>query len=176
MKFSIITPTLNSIKFLKECSESIITKQLYSNFEWIIIDGGSKDGTIDYLHSLKNLNIKIFKENSGHPSKAFNFGITKATGDIIGLLGSDDYYEENIFSDIASLFKGNNIDWLVGYNRIVDKDNTEIRKLITKFKNNSLDHYNFKKLSRNNFIGAHSVFWRREFMPNNTMCPNKIIS
>ncbi len=166
MKFSIITPTLNSIEFLKKSSDSVLINQKYPNIEWIIIDGGSTDGTIEYLNSLENTNIKIFNDDSGHPSKAFNYGITKANGEIISLLGSDDYYEEEIFSEIAFIFENNKIDWLIGYNEIVDKHEKEIRKIITKFKKSSLNNYSFKKLSKNNFIAAHSVFWKKEFMPN----------
>ena len=65
MKISIITPTLNSLIYLPKCAESIINKQDYTEFEWIIVDGGSKDGTIDFLKKINSDKIKIFTEYHG---------------------------------------------------------------------------------------------------------------
>ena len=66
MKISIITPTLNSIKYLSRCYKSVFEFQNYKNIEWIIVDGGSKDGTIEFLKNLNNPAIKIYSENSNH--------------------------------------------------------------------------------------------------------------
>ena len=166
MKISIITPTLNSIMYLDDCYKSIFLHQNYENIEWIIVDGGSTDGTLEYLKNKKDYRIKIFNENSKHPSKAYNYGITKACGEIIGILGSDDFYTKNIFIEIINIFKEHKIKWLVGFNSIINHKNKEIRKVITKFKEYKLKNYSFKSLTRNNFIPTQSVFWTSNFMPN----------
>lgn len=166
MKISIITPTLNSIKYLSKCYSSIFEFQNYKNIEWIIIDGGSKDGTIEFFKNLNNPAIKIFSENSNHPSKAYHYGITQATGEIIGTLGSDDYYENNIFYEVVKIFDKPDVNWLVGSNSIVDNNNIEIRKIITKYKNYNLHNYSLKRLLNNNFIAMQSVFWKKDFMIN----------
>ena len=63
MKLSIVTPTLNSYKFIKECADSILIHQNYNNIEWIVADGGSTDGTFEYLKDLKNNKIILINEN-----------------------------------------------------------------------------------------------------------------
>ena len=166
MKISIITPTLNSIKYLSECYKSVFEMQEYKNIEWIIIDGGSRDGTIEFLKNLNNPAIKIYSENSNHPSKAYHYGITKVSGDIIGTLGSDDYYENNIFSKIVKVFENPKINWLIGSNVIINNQGQEIRKIITKYKNYNLSNYSLKRLLNNNFIPMQSVFWKKNFMPD----------
>lgn len=166
MKLSIITPTLNSIKYLSRCYKSVFELQNYKNIEWIIVDGGSKDGTIEFLKNLNNPAIKIYSENSNHPSKAYHFGITKVSGEIIGTLGSDDYYENNIFSTIVKVFENPKINWLIGSNTIINSQGNEIRKIITRYKNYNISNYSLRKLLNNNFIPMQSVFWKKNFMPD----------
>lgn len=166
MKLSIVTPTLNSVKYLSRCYKSIFELQDYKNIEWIIVDGGSKDGTIEFLKNLNNPTIKIFSESSNHPSKAYHLGITKVSGEIIGTLGSDDYYENNIFSTIVEIFKNSKTNWIIGSNAIINSDGKEIRKIITKYKNYNLSNYSLIKLLNNNFIPMQSVFWKKNFMPD----------
>ena len=105
MKLSIVTPTLNSYKFIKKCADSILIHQNYNNIEWIVADGGSTDGTIEYLKNLKNNKIILINENTGHSTKAYNVGISKASGDIIGTLGSDDIYNKDIFLKVINILK-----------------------------------------------------------------------
>jgi len=167
MKLSIVTPTLNSFKFIKQCSESILN-QNYQDFEWIITDGGSTDGTLEYLKSLKNNKIILINENSGHSTKAYNIGISKTSGEIIGTLGSDDVYNENIFLTVINYFKNKSLLWIVGRNEIINHNNKIVRKNITYFKNNRLNNYSYYSLTKNNFFPMQSIFWRKTFMPEKT--------
>jgi glycosyltransferase involved in cell wall biosynthesis len=168
MKLSIVTPTLNSYKFIKECADSILIHQNYNNIEWIVADGGSTDGTVEYLKDLKNNKIILINENTGHSTKAYNVGISKTSGDIIGTLGSDDIYNKNIFLKVINYFKDENLLWVVGRNEIIDKNDKIVRKKITNFKNNKLDKYSYHSLTKNNFFPMQSIFWRRSFMPLKT--------
>ena len=167
MKLSIVTPTFNSLKFIKQCSESILN-QNYKDYEWIISDGGSTDGTIEYLKSLKNNKIILINENSGHSTKAYNIGISKTSGEIIGTLGSDDVYNKDIFLTVINYFKDKNLLWIVGRNEIINHESKIIRKNITKFKNNKLNNYSYHSLTKNNFFPMQSIFWRNNFMPEKT--------
>ena len=128
MKLSIVTPTLNSYKFIKKCADSILTYQNYNNIEWVVVDGGSTDGTIEYLKDLKNNKIILINEKSGHSTKAYNIGISKTSGDIIGTLGSDDVYNKDIFLKVIRYFKDENLLWLVGRNEIIDQNDKIVRK------------------------------------------------
>jgi glycosyltransferase len=104
MKISIITVTYNSGATLQRCIDSVFY-QSYKNKEHIIIDGGSKDETIDII--LKNLDKidKWISEKDDGIFDAINKGIKLATGDVIGLLHSDDFYpNNNVLDKIAKTF------------------------------------------------------------------------
>lgn len=88
MKISLITATYNSRKHLPSVLESI-RQQTYPNLEHILVDGGSTDGTVEYLRQCK-LPLYIISESDQGIYDALNKGIQRATGDIIGFLHSDD--------------------------------------------------------------------------------------
>lgn len=90
---SIITPTLNSGKFIRDNIKSILT-QTYSNIEHIIIDGGSTDNTLSIVREMDPKAVIISEPDEGI-ADAFNKGIRLANGDIIATLNSDDYYAGN---------------------------------------------------------------------------------
>ena len=89
-KISIITVCYNSEAHLEECIRSIVTQE-YENNEYLVIDGGSKDGTLDIINKYRDKIAYFVSEPDKGISDAFNKGIKAATGDIIGILNSDDY-------------------------------------------------------------------------------------
>ena len=113
-KISIITVTKNSEKYLEKNILSV-HKQKYKNYEHIVIDGKSTDKTIDIINKHKK-KIKYFiSEKDKGLYDAMNKGIKKSTGDIIGILNSDDvYYKETL--DIVNKYfnKYKNLDFLFG--------------------------------------------------------------
>lgn len=88
-KISIITITFNSEKTLERTIKSVV-EQNYDNLEYIIIDGGSKDGTLEIVKRYKQRIAKWISEPDNGISDAFNKGIRMATGDIVGIINSDD--------------------------------------------------------------------------------------
>src|SRR5690348_12967350 len=94
LKISIVTPTFNGIVTLKETIESVL-RQDYSNWEHIVIDGGSTDGTLDLLRSYPHLQWNSEKDE-GHYD-AMNKGVARATGDVIAILNADDTYLPGTF-------------------------------------------------------------------------------
>jgi glycosyltransferase involved in cell wall biosynthesis len=104
LKVSIITPTLNSARYLEKTIVSIIN-QTYHNIEHIIIDGQSTDKTLDIVKTYKNnINIVLSEPDEGIYD-AFNKGIGLATGDILYFLNSDDYlYNEKVIENVANAF------------------------------------------------------------------------
>lgn len=110
MKITLITVCYNSEKTIKDTIESVL-KQIYKNYEYIIIDGNSKDKTLDIIKSYEkkfNNNLKYISEPDKGLYDAMNKGIKLATGDIIGILNSDDIlYDENVFQKIIDNFKNN---------------------------------------------------------------------
>lgn len=106
-KISIITVTYNSEKYLKETIESVL-KQINYLFEYIIIDGKSKDQTInivkDYIPLFKG-KLRYISEPDNGIYDAMNKGIQIAQGDIIGLINSDDYYTPNALQNVALILE-----------------------------------------------------------------------
>lgn len=110
LKFSIITVCYNSEKFIASAIESV-TSQTYQNIEYIIIDGGSTDRTNEIIESYSGRGFKHISEPDNGIYDAMNKGIKHATGDVVGILNSDDYYKEkNVISKIARHFQKHNTD------------------------------------------------------------------
>ncbi len=105
MKISIITVTFNSQDFLENCISSVET-QTYPNIEHIVIDGNSTDNTLNILKNKSN--IKWISENDYGIYDAMNKGIEMATGDVIGILNSDDFFaDEHVISRVVDAFVKN---------------------------------------------------------------------
>jgi glycosyltransferase involved in cell wall biosynthesis len=98
---SIITPCLNRANFIGDAIDSVLG-QNYQNFEHIIVDGGSTDGTLAILATYPHL--KVVSEPDEGLYEAINKGIALASGEIIGHLNSDDMYEPGVFHAIAEQF------------------------------------------------------------------------
>lgn len=119
MKISIVTPTFNSAKTVIDTCKSI-TDQSYQNYEHIIVDNCSSDNTIELIKKhYKDCNqldkLKIYVEKDKGISDAFNKGISRATGDIVAILNSDDFYQNsNLFFDVCEVFQNKNINLVHG--------------------------------------------------------------
>lgn len=106
MKFSIIIPVYNVKKYLKDSIESVL-RQEYQNYELIIVDDGSTDGSSEICDKYreKSKTIKVIHKTNGGLSDARNFGLNVATGDYILFLDSDDLLADNILIKVARILK-----------------------------------------------------------------------
>jgi len=95
---SVITPSFRCAAFIRECIESVLA-QNYPNFEHIIIDGASQDGTVEILNEYSHLQW-ISEPDTGE-AEALNKALSMVRGDIIGWLNADDYYLEGVFNRVA---------------------------------------------------------------------------
>lgn len=120
MRFSIITPSFNGEATIRETIESVV-KQNYPYLEHIVVDGGSKDGTLQILKEYPHLKWTSEKDE-GH-YHAMNKGIQRATGDVVAILNADDCYREGALQKIAQAFQ-KHPDWDGLFTDIVyvDKD------------------------------------------------------
>ena len=124
MKISIITVVRNNVATINDAINSVLS-QTYKNIEYIVIDGASTDGTVGVVQSYTNKIDKFITEKDHGLYDAMNKGITLATGDIIGILNSDDmYFDINVIEDIANTFLEKKTDSVFGDLHYVDKNNT----------------------------------------------------
>lgn len=143
MKISIITATYNSAPHIAMCVESV-NKQTYPNIEHIIIDGYSKDNTIEIIKNIPSRITKIVSEPDKGIYDAMNKGISFANGDIIGILNSDDFLASNdILEIIGHTFEKEKCDAVFGNLDFVAPNNVE--KVIRKWKSSPFIEGSFAK-------------------------------
>lgn len=107
MKISIVTVCFNSKEFIDSAIQSVLS-QTHNNIEYIIIDGNSTDGTIEIINNYSNKIACFVSEPDKGIYDAMNKGLALATGDIVGILNSDDFYpDENVLSQVVAEFKAN---------------------------------------------------------------------
>lgn len=134
MKLTLITPTYNSAKTLTDTIESIIVQtkkypEIAEGLEYIIIDGASSDDTKEivqkYQNNYPNLKIRLISEPDNGIFDAMNKGVKMATGDIVGIINSDDFYynEYALYKVIQAFQSDESIDAVYGDLMYVDNDN-----------------------------------------------------
>jgi glycosyltransferase involved in cell wall biosynthesis len=155
VKVSIITVTYNSEKYLADCIQSV-RKQTYGNIEHIIVDGKSTDGTLKIIQKNSKYIANWISETDRGMYDAINKGIKMATGDIIGILNSDDMLATaDVIMDIVACFDETGIDSIYGDLVYVDPVNPQ--KVLRYWKGLSY------KRSRFNYgwMPAHPTFYIR---------------
>jgi glycosyltransferase involved in cell wall biosynthesis len=133
---------------------------VYRNIEYIVIDGNSKDGTIKIIESYKKIISKYISEKDKGLYDAMNKGVAMATGDIIGILNSDDVFVDNyVLEKIAKFHTKNSIDASVGNITQFNKNDKVVRKYSAK-------NWSPNKL-KIGFMPAHpAIFFKRDLFEN----------
>jgi glycosyltransferase involved in cell wall biosynthesis len=156
LKISIITVCYNSEKYIKYAIESVIN-QTYTNIEYIIVDGASKDKTVDIIKSYGNKIAKFVSEPDKGIYDAMNKGIKMATGDVVAILNSDDFYANTtVIENIANAFTDNSIDGIYGDLLVVFRENTD--KIKRKYE---ADKFQLKSLEYGIMPGHATIFLKR---------------
>lgn len=118
-----LTVSYNSVATIKDTIESV-RSQSYKDIEYIVVDGNSKDGTVELLKSSSDVITKWISEQDRGIYDAMNKAIAMATGDVVGILNSDDFYFNNqILSEVANLFLDPEVDMIFGDLIFVDPQN-----------------------------------------------------
>lgn len=113
MKFSIVTCTWNSEPYLEQSIASLLSQD-YPDIEYIFVDGGSTDGTLERIHSVPRP-VKLIQNVRGGTTHAMNVGIAATTGDVIAHLHSDDYYlHPRVLSSVAEALTSTARKWAIG--------------------------------------------------------------
>jgi glycosyltransferase involved in cell wall biosynthesis len=142
MKISIITVSFNSEKTIKQTIESVLAQD-YPWVEYIVVDGASKDSTVEILQSFGS-KIKYISEPDKGIYDALNKGVKMATGDIVGTIGSDDFYPNNhVLSHVAEAFQQHGTDVIYGDKQYVNPDN--MHKIVRYWKSGEYNRENWLK-------------------------------
>ncbi|MEO6118912.1 MAG: glycosyltransferase family 2 protein, partial [Methylotenera sp.] len=139
---SIITVVFNGAETIRDTIESVL-KQSYGNIEYIIVDGGSSDATVDILKQYDHVVDYWISEKDKGIYDAMNKGIALARGDVIGTLNADDFYRyDHVLEDIAQVFLDPAIDACYGDLLYVNQNNVE--KTVRFWKSNDYELGLFK--------------------------------
>jgi glycosyltransferase involved in cell wall biosynthesis len=166
-KISIVTACLNSIDYIEETIKSILN-QNYPNLEYIIIDGGSTDGTIEVVERYKSqLKYFISEKDTGH-ANALNKGFKVSTGEIMGFLNADDIYMPWTFKIISNIFLNfKDTNWITGISSFIN-DKSENIGIGLVYKNIQ-DYLNYN----HRYIQQESTFWKRSLWEKAGGCMNE---
>lgn len=156
MKISIITVTFNSGKTLHDTIQSVLS-QSYPYIEYILIDGLSKDNTVEIIKEYEPQfcgRMKWISEKDKGLYDAMNKGICMATGDVVGIINSDDFYHRtDIISKVTECFQNRTIQAVYGDVRFVNPDNLD--KTVRYYSSRNFSTGRF----RYGFMPAHPTFF-----------------
>lgn len=157
MKISVITVTFNSAATIRDTIESVL-KQEYKDYEYLVIDGGSKDETVDIIREYEPKfegRMRWISEKDKGMYDGINKGIRMATGDVVGIINSDDFYHRvDIFAIIAKSFEDNkDVQAIYGDVRFVHPDNLD--KTVRYYSSKHWKPWRF----RYGFMPAHPTFF-----------------
>lgn len=161
MKISVVTPSFNQGRYLERTLRSVLDQRGDFVLEYLVIDGGSTDDSVAILQRYGD-RLRWVSEPDRGQSDAINKGFRMATGDILAWLNSDDTYEPGALAAVAEAHRAEPFAWCFGDCRIIDGEDREIRRPITKYKTGQSRRYSFRRLLRRDFISQPSTFFTVE--------------
>ena len=127
-RISIVTPSYNQGQFIEETIRSVLL-QGYPNLEYIIIDGGSTDDSVEIIRKYERHLAYWVSEKDRGQSHAINKGLSNITGEIWAYINSDDVYTKGTFARVAEVFGSTSADWVTGDAAYVTEDGRYVRML-----------------------------------------------
>lgn len=155
MKISVITISFNSASTIRDTIESVLSQD-YPNVEYIVIDGKSKDNTVEILKSYGE-KIKWISEPDKGIYDAMSKGVKLATGNVVGIINSDDYYPDaQTLSRVAKAFENSDIEAVYGDLQYVDFSDSN--KVVRNWKSGEYKKENFLK----GWMPPHPTFFLKK--------------
>jgi len=156
LTISVITCTWNSATYLPESVASVLAQD-HPNIEYIFVDGGSNDGTLEQIRALQRP-YRLLENVRGGVSRAMNEGLRAARGDVIAYLHSDDYYlQPDVLSRVAHLLESSGRGWLFGRTMALIEGKLHADNYVAP-------RFSYANLLRGNFIPHPATFVRRDLM------------
>lgn len=164
MKISVVTPTFNQAKTIRETFDSVLRQNMGSQLEYLVMDGLSTDGTSEIVSeygprfTAQGVTFVSVRERDNGQSDAINKGWKRASGDLLAFLNSDDLYEPDALRAVLDFF-GNHpeVMWAYGGWRLIASDGTVHATVQPK-------RFSRAKLLNHSIIGQPSVFLRRQLV------------
>ncbi len=155
-KISFVTPSFNQAKYLEETIDSVLS-QGYPNLEYIVMDGGSTDGSVDIIKRYEKHLAYWQSKPDGGQYNALNDGFAKTSGEIMGWINSDDRVLPLAFQKIVSVFNDRkDVEWITGRPTMINENSGSMILLDLRFwSRKKFLNYDYK------FIQQESTFWRR---------------
>ena len=133
MRISIVTPSYNQAPFIRRTIDSVLSQRGPFELDYVVIDGGSTDGTIEILESYGDRLAWVSERDRGQVD-AINRGLRGATGDVVSWLNSDDVLMPGTLARVAAAFTDNrDAEWLHGRCMIIDEHDREVRRWISAY-------------------------------------------
>lgn len=155
-KITVVTPNYNKAGYLEKTIHSVLS-QNYPNLEYIIIDGGSTDGSVDIIKKYEDKLAYWISEPDKGMYYAIKKGFEHSTGEILAWIGSDDLYHPGSFYTIAQVFSEcPEVSWLVGAQTHFDEEGRTVKVESSPYFN----HLNFL-MHQFQWVQQESTFWRR---------------
>jgi len=156
LRVSIITVVHNNRATMEDCVENVLS-QSYKEIEYIVVDGGSNDGTIDVIQAYRERISRWVSEPDQGIYDAMNKGIRMATGEVIGFLHSSDVYAHpKVIEEVVQVFEDSNVSSVYGDLQYVDKEN--LNRVIRNWKSSPYRHGKFKL----GWMPPHPTFFVRK--------------
>ncbi len=158
---SVVIPSYNKVKYVEKTLKSIVS-QNYTNYEVIIQDGGSNDGTVEIIKKYAKKYpqyVSFVSKKDGGQLDAINTGLKKAKGDIVTFINADDVYEAGAFESVVAHYIENpDALWFAGKGIVIDENDNEIAKSATLYKSFLLQLNAINYLLITNYLMQPSVF------------------
>ncbi len=163
MKISIITPNYNGERFIAATLSSVLAQRGDGvDLEYIVIDGASRDRSVEIIRSYGGAIDRVISEPDTGPASAINKGFALATGEIVAWLNADDLYHPGTLARVAEGFV-RHPDRAIAFGscRIVDEEGVEIRRGITRFKEAFFPVSCRAMIQSINYLSQPAMFFRR---------------
>jgi len=158
---SIITPSFNHAQFIERTIQSILNQQGDFDLEYLVLDGGSVDGTVDILRRHEDKLSWTSGPDKGQVD-AINKGLRVVTGDIVGFVNSDDVLMPGALAKVAAAFAANpSVEWVHGRCEVIDLHDKPIRRWISAYKDLRARRHSLGNLLTENYVSQMTTFWRR---------------
>jgi len=162
--FSIVTPSYNHARFIRRTIDSVLGQRGDFDLEYLVVDGGSTDGTLAILREYEG-KLQWSSEADQGQADAINKGLRRCTGEIVGWVNSDDLLLPGALERVAQALRAHpEAEWVHGRCRIIDEYDRHVRRPIEFYKHLRSRCYSFGALLGENFVSQMTVFWRRQVL------------